>query len=44
MVDEILARPEHAWFQEGAEDQAARIKEEMDKRYGQGQAQGSPQP
>jgi len=44
VVDEILARPEHAWFEEGAEDQAARIKEEMDKRYGQGQAQGSPQP
>jgi len=36
VVDEILARPEHAWFQEGAEDQAAKIKEEMEKRYGQG--------
>ncbi len=35
-IDGILARPEHAWFKEGAEDQASRIKEEMEKRYGQG--------
>lgn len=35
---EILARPEHAWFEEGAADQAARIREEMERRYGQGSA------
>jgi hypothetical protein len=36
VIDEILARPEHKWFQEGAEEQAARIREEMERRYGQG--------
>jgi hydroxylamine dehydrogenase len=30
----VLARPEHAWFLEGAEGQAARIREEMERRYG----------
>jgi hypothetical protein len=34
VVDEILARPEHVWFEEGAEEAAARIREEMDRRYG----------
>ncbi len=36
VIDEILSRPEHAWFREGAADQAARIREEMERRYGQG--------
>ena len=37
VIDEILARPEHIWFEEGAEAQAARIREEMERRYGRGQ-------
>jgi len=36
VIDEILARPEHVWFVEGAEGQAARIREEMQRRYGRG--------
>ncbi len=34
VIDGVLARPEHLWFQEGAEAQAARIREEMERRYG----------
>jgi hypothetical protein len=34
VIDEILDRPEHVWFEEGAEGQAARIQEEMARRYG----------
>jgi len=37
VVNEILARPEHVWFEEGAEAQAERIRQEMERRYGQGQ-------
>jgi hypothetical protein len=37
VIDEILARPEHVWFEEGAEAQAARIREEMERRYGREQ-------
>jgi hypothetical protein len=37
VIDGILARPEHIWFEEGAEAQAARIREEMERRYGRGQ-------
>ncbi len=37
VIDGILARPEHAWFEEGAEAQAERIRAEMESRYGQGQ-------
>jgi hypothetical protein len=37
VIDELLSRPEHAWFEEGAEAQAARIREEMERRYGRGQ-------
>ena len=33
-IDEILARPEHSWFEDGAEDQAEQIREEMERRYG----------
>jgi hypothetical protein len=39
VVDEILARPEHVWFEEGAEAQAERIRQEMERRYGRGQEQ-----
>jgi hypothetical protein len=37
VVDEILARPEHVWFEEGAEGAAERIRQEMERRYGRGQ-------
>ena len=37
VINEILARPEHVWFEEGAEAQAARIREEMERRYGREQ-------
>jgi hypothetical protein len=37
VVDEVLDRPEHVWFEEGAEEAAARIREEMERRYGGGQ-------
>ncbi|MCP3964400.1 MAG: hydroxylamine oxidoreductase [bacterium] len=36
VVADILARPEHAWFEGGAEGEMAKIREEMEKRYGQG--------
>lgn len=36
VIDAILARPEHTWFRQGAEDQAERIRREMERRYGQG--------
>ena len=34
VVDEILARPEHVWYVEGATAQAERIRQEMTRRYG----------
>jgi hypothetical protein len=34
VIDEVLARPEHLWFQEGAEAQAEQIRREMERRYG----------
>jgi hypothetical protein len=37
LIEEILARPEHVWFEEGAEAQAERIRDEMERRYGRGQ-------
>jgi hypothetical protein len=37
VVQGILARPEHVWFEEGAEGQAERIQQEMERRYGRGQ-------
>jgi hypothetical protein len=37
LVDGILTRPEHSWFEEGAEAQAAQIRAEMERRYGGGQ-------
>jgi len=37
VLDGVLARPEHVWFEEGAEGQAERIRQEMERRYGRGQ-------
>ena len=37
VLDDVLARPEHAWFEQGAEGQAERIRQEMERRYGRGQ-------
>ncbi len=34
VVNGILSRTEHKWFQEGAEDQAAAIRKAMEARYG----------
>jgi hypothetical protein len=34
LLDEILARPEHRWFEEGAADQAEAIRRKMQERYG----------
>ncbi len=34
VIDAILKRPEHKWFEEGAEGQMNKIKEAMEKRYG----------
>ena len=36
VIDALLARPEHVWFQEGATDQMEAIREQMNDRYGQG--------
>jgi hypothetical protein len=36
VVREILGRPEHAWFEQGAEDQAEQIRQQMAERYGEG--------
>ena len=41
VVDEIMARTEHKWFQEGAEDQMEEIRREMRQRYGEGSAQAA---
>ncbi|MEO1229600.1 MAG: hydroxylamine oxidoreductase, partial [Myxococcota bacterium] len=35
LLDEILRRPEHAWFEEGAEDAIEAVRKAMRKRYGQ---------
>ncbi len=35
VVEGILARPEHRWFEEGAEDEMRAIREQMEERYGQ---------
>jgi hypothetical protein len=37
VVGGILSRPEHAWFEEGAEEEADRIRREMERRYGTAQ-------
>ncbi len=36
VIDGILARPEHAWYEEGAELQMRAIRKKMEERYGQG--------
>ena len=36
VLDEILDRPEHRWFTTGAEEQSALIRQQMERRYGQG--------
>jgi hypothetical protein len=36
VIDGVLSRPEHKWFEDGAGEQAARIRNEMERRYGQG--------
>jgi hydroxylamine dehydrogenase len=36
VLDGILARPEHLWFEEGAEEAMRKIRENMEERYGQG--------
>jgi hypothetical protein len=35
-IDGILARPEHAWFEHGAEEQSEAIRRGMQERYGKG--------
>jgi hypothetical protein len=37
VIDGILARPEHAWFEEGATEQMEAIRRQMEERYGQGE-------
>ncbi|MDX1385761.1 MAG: cytochrome C552, partial [Thermoanaerobaculia bacterium] len=39
VIDDILARPEHAWFEAGAEEQMKGIRAEMERRYGQGEGE-----
>lgn len=36
VIDDILARPEHAWFESGAEEQMEAIRKSMQEKYGQG--------
>jgi hydroxylamine dehydrogenase len=36
VLNGILARPEHLWFEEGAEEAMRKIRENMEERYGQG--------
>ena len=43
VIDEILARPEHAWFQKGAEEQMQAIKRSMAERYGSSGARAAGQ-
>jgi hypothetical protein len=35
VLDDILARPEHAWYQEGATDQMEAIRRQREERYGE---------
>jgi hypothetical protein len=34
VIDDILSRPEHIWFEEGAEGAAEAIRRQMEERYG----------
>ena len=36
VIDGILARPEHAWFEQGAGEEMEKIRKAMQERYGQG--------
>jgi hypothetical protein len=40
VIEEILARPEHEWFEAGADDKMRAIREQMEKRYGTGSKSG----
>ena len=40
VVAEILSRPEHAWFEEGASERMESIRRHMQERYGQGDEGG----
>jgi hypothetical protein len=33
-IDAVLARPEHAWFEHGAEEQSETVRRGMRERYG----------
>jgi hypothetical protein len=35
-IDAVLARPEHAWFEHGAEEQSETVRRGMQERYGRG--------
>ena len=35
VIEDILARPEHEWFEQGAEEQMELIRNQMNSRYGQ---------
>jgi hypothetical protein len=37
VLDEVLSRPEHIWFEEGAAEQAELIRQQMESRYGAGE-------
>jgi hypothetical protein len=43
VIDGILSRPEHAWYEEGAAEQMAAIRKAMEERYGQGGPAGDGQ-
>ena len=34
VIDGILARPEHVWFEQGAEGAMEAIRKQMEERYG----------
>lgn len=40
LIDEVLARPEHAWFEQGAEELMRQIQASMQDRYGQSEGGG----
>jgi hypothetical protein len=40
LIDDILQRPEHVWFTEGAEGAMEAIRRQMEERYGEGAATG----
>ena len=42
VLDDILSRPEHTWYSEGAAGEAERIRNEMERRYGQGRQDPNP--